>query len=258
MTAAFGLEEAARAKQAVRERVWALLERERVARFPGAKGRIPNFAGASAAAARLASLPAWRTARVVKANPDGGLLAVIDVATTLSTAMRTVFGEVALIQPCTLHKRRNVRDHLPKDQQAWVDRKLAAAFNHDDPAKGERACRGLAAQLQARWPDAAASRREGLQDLFTVRRLGVGGRLAASLTNTNCIQSMLSIARDTTRNVQRWRDGTMSNRWCAAGMRNPDHSFRRLKGDRQMPTFVAALARHGEAVPPACDAVRVA
>jgi hypothetical protein len=65
-----GLEEAARAKQAVRERVWALLERERAARFPGATGRIPNFAGAPAAAARLASLPSWRAARVVKANPD--------------------------------------------------------------------------------------------------------------------------------------------------------------------------------------------
>jgi hypothetical protein len=40
------LEEAARAKQAVRERVWGLLEHERVTRFPGAKGRVPNFAGA--------------------------------------------------------------------------------------------------------------------------------------------------------------------------------------------------------------------
>jgi len=47
-------------KQAIRERIWALLERERAARFPGAKGRIPNFAGAPEAAARLASLPAWR------------------------------------------------------------------------------------------------------------------------------------------------------------------------------------------------------
>jgi 5-formyltetrahydrofolate cyclo-ligase len=70
------LEEAGRAKQAVRERVWALLERERVARFPGAKGRIPNFAGAPAAAARLASLPEWEAARVVKANPDAPQLPV--------------------------------------------------------------------------------------------------------------------------------------------------------------------------------------
>jgi 5-formyltetrahydrofolate cyclo-ligase len=70
------LEQAARAKQAVRERVWALLERERVARFPGAEGRIPNFAGAPAAAVRLASLPAWRAARVVKSNPDAPQLPV--------------------------------------------------------------------------------------------------------------------------------------------------------------------------------------
>jgi 5-formyltetrahydrofolate cyclo-ligase len=73
---ASALEEAARAKQAVRERVWALLEGERVARFPGAQGRIPNFAGAPAAAARLASHPAWRAARVLKANPDAPQLPV--------------------------------------------------------------------------------------------------------------------------------------------------------------------------------------
>jgi putative transposase len=229
-------------------------------------------------------------------NTDGGLLVVIDGAKALATAVRKVFGDTAFIQRCTLHrsrketmcrfpswglagvvcappprtparrhvdslrahKRRNVRDHLPKDQQAWVDRKLAAAFNHDDPAKGERACRDLAAQLEARWPDAAASLREGLEDMFTVRRLGVGGRLAASLTNTNCIESMISIARDTTRNVKRWRDGKMIKRWCAAGMLNAERSFRRLKGYRQMPTFVAALASHVEAVTPACDAGRVA
>src|SRR5690348_6585883 len=34
------------AKQEVRERVWDLLQREGVARFPGARGRIPNFRGA--------------------------------------------------------------------------------------------------------------------------------------------------------------------------------------------------------------------
>ena len=70
------LEATTRAKDAVRERVWALLERERVARFPGARGRIPNFAGAPAAADKLASLPEWHAARVVKANPDAPQLPV--------------------------------------------------------------------------------------------------------------------------------------------------------------------------------------
>jgi 5-formyltetrahydrofolate cyclo-ligase len=65
-----------RTKDEVRESVWALLQRERVARFPGARGRIPNFVGAEAAAAHLAELPEWRRARVVKANPDAPQLPV--------------------------------------------------------------------------------------------------------------------------------------------------------------------------------------
>jgi putative transposase len=183
---------------------------------------------------------------------------VIDGAKALATAVRKVFGAAALIQRCTLHKRRNVTDHLPKDQRAWVDRKLAAAFANEDTTNGERAARDLARQLEDRWPDAAASLREGLDEMFTVRRLGINGCLAASLTNTNCIESMISVARDTTKNVKRWRDGKMIKRWCAAGMINAERSFRRLKGHKQMPALVAALARHTEAVTPSCDTEQVA
>jgi 5-formyltetrahydrofolate cyclo-ligase len=67
---------ALRAKQDVRERVWAALEREGVARFPGARGRIPNFAGAEEAAERVARLPEWRAAAAIKANPDAPQLPV--------------------------------------------------------------------------------------------------------------------------------------------------------------------------------------
>jgi 5-formyltetrahydrofolate cyclo-ligase len=63
-------------KQSVREHVWAILEREGAARFPGARGRIPNFRGAEAAAERLAERPEWQAARVVKANPDSPQLPV--------------------------------------------------------------------------------------------------------------------------------------------------------------------------------------
>lgn len=57
-------------KQRVREAVWRLLQEKRVSRFPGAQGRIPNFIGAEAAAARLRELDLWRRAKVIKANPD--------------------------------------------------------------------------------------------------------------------------------------------------------------------------------------------
>ncbi len=57
------------AKQAIRRRVWDLLVAERVV-DRGVHGYVPPFAGAEAAADRLAGLPEWRAARVVKAAPD--------------------------------------------------------------------------------------------------------------------------------------------------------------------------------------------
>ena len=66
-----------RTKQQVRDRIWALLESEGAAKPPGrVVGKIPNFLGAEAAADRLAALPAWQEARVLKANPDKAQRAV--------------------------------------------------------------------------------------------------------------------------------------------------------------------------------------
>jgi 5-formyltetrahydrofolate cyclo-ligase len=64
-------------KQRLRERVWDDLEDSGVARFPfPPHDRIPNVAGADAAADRLADLPAWTDADVLKANPDAPQLPV--------------------------------------------------------------------------------------------------------------------------------------------------------------------------------------
>ena len=64
------------AKAGLRDEVWSAMRAAKVARFPGAVGRIPNFTGAEAAAERLRGLPAWRAARTVKANPDSAQLPV--------------------------------------------------------------------------------------------------------------------------------------------------------------------------------------
>src|SRR5436190_22620869 len=58
------------AKSALRQEVWTAMRAAKVARFPGAAGRIPNFTGAEAAAERLRSLPPWQAAGTVKSNPD--------------------------------------------------------------------------------------------------------------------------------------------------------------------------------------------
>lgn len=59
-----------RSKDEVRKDVWRAMDREGVSRFPGADGRIPNFAGAKLAAERLASHPLWQAAEAMKVNPD--------------------------------------------------------------------------------------------------------------------------------------------------------------------------------------------
>ena len=56
-------------KDALRTRIWSYLETHGIA-IGSPFSRIPNFVGAEQAAARLAELPIWKKARVVKCNPD--------------------------------------------------------------------------------------------------------------------------------------------------------------------------------------------
>lgn len=58
-------------KQAAREAVWDALEEHKAARFPfPPHERIPNFAGAKAAAERLLAHPIFEGVRRIKVNPD--------------------------------------------------------------------------------------------------------------------------------------------------------------------------------------------
>ena len=64
------------AKAALRQEVWSAIRAARVARFPGAEGRIPNFTGAEAAAERLRATVEWQAAGTLKSNPDSAQLPV--------------------------------------------------------------------------------------------------------------------------------------------------------------------------------------
>ena len=54
---------------------------------------------------------------------------------------------------------------------------------------------------------------------------------------------LMDIVRTRTRNVKRWRDGKMRLRWTAAGMLDAEHSFRKVKGYRDIPALQAAIKR---------------
>ena len=162
-----------------------------------------------------------------------------------------MFGAKAIVQRCTLHKRRNVTDYLPVARRKAFDKRLAAIFANTDAEAGLRDARRLAAQLKRDHPDAAGSLLEGLEEMFTVARLGITGALRRSLTNTNCVESMISTVRVVTGRVKHWQGGDMKKRWIATGMIEAQRSFRRVRGHTQMADLVAVI---GNAINPATPA----
>ena len=172
-----------------------------------------------------------------------------------SKALRKAVVDVLdrpVIQRCQIHKVRNVKDHLPQRLRSSVGRKMTDAYHAGSALQAEAALLALAKELDRTHPGAAASLREGLDETLTVLRLGVPPTLARTLRSTNCIESMISVCREHSANVKRWRDGQMALRWCAAGMAEAGKQFRRVNGHLHLPSLRAALEREfAEPVGPA-------
>lgn len=88
-----------------------------------------------------------------------------------------------------------------------------------------------------------------------MNRLGVPESLLPTLSNTNTIESSFSVARTAMRNVKRWRNGKMVERWTAAGMEVAAAKFRRVKGYRELPLLVENLKTEVAKLSPAEDRI---
>jgi putative transposase len=172
---------------------------------------------------------------------DRSLLVILDGSKALRKAVRDVFGDVALVQRCQVHKMRNILDHLPERQRTWAKAILQRAYRSTDVGTARRLLLDLARRLETNHPSAAESLREGLDETLTVLGLNLSDTLRRSLTTTNAAESLISRTRHIKRNVKRWRGGQMVVRWVAAGVLEAVKGFRRLKGHKAMPQLVAAL-----------------
>jgi transposase-like protein len=171
------------------------------------------------------------------------ILAVLDGAKALTRAVKDVFDQ-PLIQRCQQHKIKNVRDKLPERLRAVAERRMRQAYHAESALQAESLLTELAAELDKTHPGAAASLREGMAETLTILRLGVPPTLARTLRSTNPVESMIEICREHSKNVKRWRDGTMALRWCAAGMLEAGHQFRRVNGHLHLPKLRTALEAH--------------
>jgi transposase-like protein len=175
---------------------------------------------------------------------SGGMLFVVDGGKGLQKAITEVFGKRVEIQRCTVHKKRNVLDKLPKKEHEEFKQKFNAAYNKKTFKEAEKAFVALRTELILRRRSGAAnSLTEGLQQILTLHKLGITGTLRRSLNTTNSIESVFSAARYYTRNVKRWQKEEQMERWIAAGLLEAEQKLRKVPGHTNLKKLKQALRK---------------
>jgi transposase-like protein len=167
-------------------------------------------------------------------------LFVIDGSKALRKAIDEVFGSDNPVQRCRIHKIRNVLGYLPDDRKPDVQSAMRAAFKleaNDGIAKLKK----LSDWLRREYPSAADSLLEGLDEMFTINRLGLPSSLRRCLGTTNCIESPYSGVRAKTGRVTHWRDGQMVIRWVASALTAIEKRMKRIMGYQQLWILEGAL-----------------
>jgi transposase-like protein len=175
-------------------------------------------------------------------NTDVPVLSVIDGSKALRTAVERFFGNRAIVQRCQIHKRRNVKQHLPNKYHAEYERKMCSAYKMTSYADAKAALESIGRELERLNPDAAASLREGLEETLTLHRLDIPALLRTSFSSTNLIESAFSRGRTVMRNVKRWMNSDQRHRWIATALLQAEKNFRKVRGHKSMAVLVNALA----------------
>lgn len=176
-------------------------------------------------------------------SAEGGFLCVIDGGTGVRKAVNDLYGKRVYIQRCTVHKKRNVNDKLPKKFHEEFIHKFNSAFNKPTLKEAEQEFQKLRGWLSTKNERAANSLTEGLREILTLHRLGVKGMLRRTLSTTNCIESVFSAARYYTRNVKRWRKAEQMDRWIASGLLEAEQRLRRVPGYTQLGKLKQAIRK---------------
>ena len=149
------------------------------------------------------------------------------------------------MQRCQAHKRRNVLEQLPDEYQPGIERKLAAAYGMVEYADARRALEQLHKELDRINPSAARSWKKAWKKLSRFTNCACRAATEIPGTRPSIIESAFSVAEELCRRVKRWREGDHRERWAGSALLLAESKFRRLKGYREIPQLVTALADHG-------------
>lgn len=172
---------------------------------------------------------------------DSPRLFVLDGSKALSKAVKDVFGKDAAIQRCQIHKKRNLESHLPESEQSSVTSEMEAAYAEFDYKAAKVRLDAVAKRIEYKYPSAAESIREGLEETLTLHRLGIPRLLRISLSSTNSIESALSTVRKTTGRVKHRQSGIQVLRWLSCGFMGAEKKSRKINGYKLIPVLINAL-----------------
>ncbi len=176
-------------------------------------------------------------------DPDRPRLYVLDGSKALYKGVTDMFGKDSLIQRCQVHKKRNVLSYLPKSEMANISVAMTVAYKEFEYDTAKKKLMAIANNLEQRYPKAAASLLEGLEETLTVHRLKLPGLLRETLCSTNPLESANSACMGIIRRVSNFKDGYTALRHAAAGFMGAEQGFHRVRGYKHMGILMAMLEK---------------
>lgn len=173
----------------------------------------------------------------------GYYLFIIDGSRALAAAIRSAFGQNALIQRCQEHKIRDVEAYLPFKLRESFRQKMNAAYGQKTEKAALNRLTKIRTELGHVSQNAVSALTEGMYETLTVHRLGVTGALRTSMRTTNIIESAFAAVRRHMAQVKLFQSEEQRDRWTIWSLLEAERHFRILEGHRQLSDLKKTLKR---------------
>lgn len=178
-------------------------------------------------------------------NFEDGLLVVIDGAKGLRKAVDQTFGEKAVIQRCTWHKRENVVSYLKEKDQKYFRGKLQHAYSQPDYHLAKEELLKTGQELKKISISAYNSLMEGFEETLALQKLGLHD-FSRSFGTTNCIESLNSQIQKYTRKVKHWQTADQRLRWVAMAIMNAELRMNKVSNSKDLKKMTTKIKSHVE------------
>lgn len=177
---------------------------------------------------------------------SSGLLFVTDGGSGICKGLSDRYGEDLIHQRCTVHKDRNIQQHLPKRYRNEAYHRYHRALGLKDYREARAEFLSFEKWLRQINESAADSLVEALEEILTLHRLQTPELLRKTLRSTNVIESVFSQVRHMEKNLKRYRSSKMSRRWLASCLLHAEKQFRTIRGFKSIPVVIENIRREQE------------